>query len=584
MKKLLGCFLFFAGFALAQSGLTGGSDGLHQYNAKTLGQWGIFIGTGGNVATDSWGQTRGGYYYDNGQKKRLGKMKVSVSGNFHAGLGIADNVDIGANIPLYYDASEHSNNFTELSLGDLDLWMKASAPFLSEKSVLGLAGQMDIYFPTGEDEMGLRPRHAWYLKTSKSTQPFTAEEVVVSAMGILTLDLTKINVPIRFNANVGLAYANEGSNTFIYGTGLNIPVDSIEAFVEFSGEFRVEKNRYPRDFLTDPMILTPGMRFRLPLGFDIALGVDISMRALNNARYDSEKEMDGAHHYMIGYAKEGGEKLKYAYSPAPTYALTALLTWRFDRPKKAEKQKTDETPVQADFRKDTIVVVDTLHKVDTLYKVDSVVVFDSLKQDSTACLLKTDTLVKMDTIVKTDTLNIVDSSKINELLAQNAALQDSLATFSLDDDGDGVPNIRDLCPNTLNEVQVGRAGCPVNADENLEKLQHKILFKKGKATLDKKGMAALKSVAKLMLARKTLRIEFLVHTDEMKTSAKNKELSQKRGKEIVDYMISQGVPSKRIRFTAMGDTKPVVPLKKDKKGAIKSNKQNVRVEIMPRGE
>ena len=67
MKKSFALSLLAVGFAFAQSGLMAGSDGLHQQNAYTLGQWNLAIGVGGDLALDSWSLSRGGQYTANGK-------------------------------------------------------------------------------------------------------------------------------------------------------------------------------------------------------------------------------------------------------------------------------------------------------------------------------------------------------------------------------------------------------------------------------------------------------------------------------------------------------------------------------------
>ena len=44
MKKSFALSLLAVGFSFAQSGLMAGSDGLHQQNAYTLGQWNLIPG------------------------------------------------------------------------------------------------------------------------------------------------------------------------------------------------------------------------------------------------------------------------------------------------------------------------------------------------------------------------------------------------------------------------------------------------------------------------------------------------------------------------------------------------------------
>ena len=67
MKKILGTALLAAGISFAQIGMEGGTDGLHQTNAKTLGQWHFAVGTGGNIAIDGWALARGGKYQQDGK-------------------------------------------------------------------------------------------------------------------------------------------------------------------------------------------------------------------------------------------------------------------------------------------------------------------------------------------------------------------------------------------------------------------------------------------------------------------------------------------------------------------------------------
>ena len=51
LKKVLAPALAVAGLAFAHSGIVaGGTEGLRQINAQTLGQWNVVVGTGGTVA------------------------------------------------------------------------------------------------------------------------------------------------------------------------------------------------------------------------------------------------------------------------------------------------------------------------------------------------------------------------------------------------------------------------------------------------------------------------------------------------------------------------------------------------------
>ena len=97
--------LMAAGLAFAQSGLMGGTDGIHQINSKTLGKYRFSLGTGGNVTIDPWALTRGGVFYDDGVEQHLQDFKISATGNFYIGFGLADNIDVAVALPINYDRS-----------------------------------------------------------------------------------------------------------------------------------------------------------------------------------------------------------------------------------------------------------------------------------------------------------------------------------------------------------------------------------------------------------------------------------------------------------------------------------------------
>ena len=108
LKKVLAPALAVAGLAFAHSGIVaGGTEGLRQINAKTLGQWNVVVGTGGTVAADAWAFTRGGIYEVNGKRSAFLDYAATLSGDFFVTVGLLDYLDLGVSLPLYYDhASE----------------------------------------------------------------------------------------------------------------------------------------------------------------------------------------------------------------------------------------------------------------------------------------------------------------------------------------------------------------------------------------------------------------------------------------------------------------------------------------------
>ena len=165
MKKSLSLLMLTASLAFAQAGFTGGSEGLHQVNANTLGQWRVNVGAGGSLAVGSWALSRGGVFEaDNGRGRYVGHslndMDFSHSGNLFVAVGVLDFVDVGASLPFYYDYAKSdktggSGNMWSSGFGDLDLFAKVGLPFAST-GILRTAFLVDAYIPTGTESAGIR--------------------------------------------------------------------------------------------------------------------------------------------------------------------------------------------------------------------------------------------------------------------------------------------------------------------------------------------------------------------------------------------------------------------------------------------
>ncbi len=466
MKKLITLSLLAGSMAFAQSGLMGGSSGIHQHNAYTLGKGGVAVGTGGDIALDSWAIARGGAIYRNGQGAGISEWAGTISGNLNLALGLNDFIDIGAALPLYYDYTNTSGmepgDLMKASRGDVDMWFKAALTG-NEQSVFALAALVDLYLPTGDKRVGVRPRHAWFLSDDEFDETFayTSTELNIGAVLAMTLNFTNKGVPLIWNINAGIVYAAKGSSTFTYGTGLNlIPTDWMEAFVEFSGEYRLEGGYYKTSFLEDPMRLTPGFRFHLPYHIDFAAGLDVSMRTLTNFSWDYKKEMESAKDYQIQYTDSKGNKIKYGYVPTPNYAGTATLTWHYGGKLHHDTDKDgviDEIDRCAHTPEEAIV-----DSVGCPLDSDKDGMFDGLDKcpntpkgaviDTTGCPIDSD----KDGVP--DGLDKCNDTKEGMPVDQDGCVADA--------DNDGIPDALDKCPNSLQGAKIDSTGCPSDADKD----------------------------------------------------------------------------------------------------------------------
>ena len=470
MKKIIALSLVAGGLAFAQSGLQGGTSGIHQHNAYTLGQWGFEIGVGGEASYDSWSHSRNGEITKDGKASSFHRHAGELSGNVHAAIGLKDFVDLGVSLPLYYD---HANTKTlgegdmwKASRGDLDVWMKVGA-IGDAKSFFALAALIDVYIPTGETGAGVRPRHAWYLNDEGgATNPYTSDEVNFSGTLILSLNFGALGLPVVWNSHAGYVFAEQGTNTLVYGTGLNIlPSDWLDIFVEYTGEMRVEKGAYRRDPKDDPMLLTPGLRFHLPGNVDLAMGVDIAFRTLTNFGYDADEELKNVQSHIVHYYDEDGSKVVYGYAPTPTIAATASLTWRFGGYTKTD---SDEDGVwDSDDQCANTPKVATVDSVGCPIDSDQDGLIDGIDQcpdtpmgaeiDTTGCTIITGN-------GDGDKDGIVDSLDKCPNSREGASV-DSLGCEP-DFDKDGVPDLLDKCPNTPAGVKVDTVGCSMDSDKD----------------------------------------------------------------------------------------------------------------------
>ena len=475
MKKVLGAALLAATFGFAQIGMEGGSDGLHQINAKTLGQWNFTVGTGGNIAIDAWALSRGGNYEIDGKQYSYNDWDYSQAGNFFVGVGLLDFLDVGAILPVYYehansDGPSGSTNQWTTSRGDLDLWSKIRL-LLDTNNVFGVALMLNMYVPTGETQAGVRPRHVWYLRSDGDTHPFTAYDWAFSAGLATTFDLTKKNLPLRINAAASYLYPLDldQTQTLVYSAGVNvIPKDWVDIFLEYSAEMRLQsKGEYKFSPLDDPMIITPGLRFHLPYNIDFAMGLEVAVRTLRNLGYDGEKEVKGCDDLVVHYSGEDGSRVNYCYASTPLLAGAALLTIRFgadmfldddgdgvnnDKDKCPHTKKgiaVDEQGCPLDTDKDGVV--------------DS---YDKCPNTPAGVEVYADGCAAQDSAFATEanTAERDSAAMADSIRAAERARQDSLAR--VDTDKDGIPDRSDKCPNTPAGIAVDYLGCMLDFDRD----------------------------------------------------------------------------------------------------------------------
>jgi outer membrane protein len=119
-----------------------------------------------------------------------------------------------------------------------------------------------------------------------------------------------------------------------------------------------------------------------------------------------------------------------------------------------------------------------------------------------------------------------------------------------DQDGDGVCDADDKCPNTPAGDRVGPFGCSCDVVIRTHfAFDSAVLTAEDKATLD----AAAARLKELNFVEGTA----TGHTDNIGTAEYNQKLSERRAQAVVDYLAAKGVYPGRIKPIGMGLTKPI---------------------------
>lgn len=84
-----------------------------------------------------------------------------------------------------------------------------------------------------------------------------------------------------------------------------------------------------------------------------------------------------------------------------------------------------------------------------------------------------------------------------------------------------------------------------------------IFFEFNEAKLRPESMPELERLVKLMKDVPTLKIEISGHTDNVGSELYNQELSEKRAKAVVDYLVAKGVDRNRLTYKGYGLTQPI---------------------------
>ncbi|MCF5940197.1 OmpA family protein, partial [Xanthomonas perforans] len=126
----------------------------------------------------------------------------------------------------------------------------------------------------------------------------------------------------------------------------------------------------------------------------------------------------------------------------------------------------------------------------------------------------------------------------------------------LDDDGDGVNNCDDKCPNSQPGQTIGPDGCPVPVSIDLKGVN----FDFNKSTLRPDAVSILSEATEILKRYPDLKVEVAGHTDSKGTDAYNQKLSERRATTVYDYLTKNGVDASRlVGPIGYGESRPIAP-------------------------
>jgi len=118
-----------------------------------------------------------------------------------------------------------------------------------------------------------------------------------------------------------------------------------------------------------------------------------------------------------------------------------------------------------------------------------------------------------------------------------------------DDDGDGVTNEKDACPDTPQYAAVDERGCWA--------LSSALLFDFDKSVIKTEYYSLLDDTKKVFAEYPKMNVAVEGHADSTGTDEYNQKLSERRAQAVVDYLVNNvGIAASRLKAVGYGESQP----------------------------
>ncbi|WP_051296158.1 OmpA family protein [Eisenibacter elegans] len=144
-----------------------------------------------------------------------------------------------------------------------------------------------------------------------------------------------------------------------------------------------------------------------------------------------------------------------------------------------------------------------------------------------------------------------------------------------DRDGDGIPDKEDLCPDEPGPKS--NKGCPElikEEEKEILKAASRVQFNTASAVILREFYPELDRVADLLKKYPKARLHLEGHTDSDGTEEANQVLSEQRAASVRQYLINKGIEPERITSAGFGELQPI-----DTNNTPQGKRNNRRVEM-----
>ncbi len=126
-----------------------------------------------------------------------------------------------------------------------------------------------------------------------------------------------------------------------------------------------------------------------------------------------------------------------------------------------------------------------------------------------------------------------------------------------DQDGDGVPDDRDACPDTPRTHRVDARGCSMMVEE-VERIELAVQFDFDQDVVKQEYLADIRRVADFLRANTGTTANLEGHTDSVGDATYNQDLSVRRVNAVRQVLVSQfGIDAGRVTARGFGESQPV---------------------------